>query len=149
MGMISESAGTLIVTTPHWLLIFWLCVALVFFVLAFVMRKKYENERRGNVGAGILCLLILGYEYSYEARLTNESGKVYSLFFRNDQIRWADATRATLMYENPGLTLYVTDNGGKRFEMPLAGNGKENNDRVLAFIQSRIPVPIAHDRASF
>ena len=149
--MITQSGGELVVTTPYWLLVFWLLAGLSFFVLAAVLRKKekYQNESRGYVGAGIICMLVLGYEYSYEARLTNEAGKVYSLFLRNGHIRWSEAARATVMYENPGMTLYITDTGGKRFEMPLLGNGKENNDRVLAFIQSRIPVSIAHERAPF
>ena len=85
--MISESGDVLIVTAPYWLLILWLCVGLVFLVLAAVLRKKYKKESRGNVVAGIICLLVFGYEYSYEARLTNETGKVYSFLLRDDQIR--------------------------------------------------------------
>jgi hypothetical protein len=147
--MISQSAGELVVTTPYWLLVFWFLVGLVFFVLAAALRNKYKDESRGNFGAGIICMLVLCYQYSYEARLGNETGKVYSLFLRNDHIRWSEATRATVMYENPGMTLYITDTRGKRFSMPLEGAGKENNDRVLAFIQSRIPVSITHERAPF
>ena len=147
--MISESGIELVVTTPHWLLIFWFLVGTVFFILAAVLRKKHKNEARGNIGAGVICVLVFCYQYSYEARFTNDTGKVYSLFLRDDHIRWSEATRATVMYETKGMTLYITDTHGKRFAMPLVGNGKENNDRVLAFIQSRIPIPIAHERARF
>ena len=139
--MVTESGGGLVITSHQEMYIFWFVVALLFFGAAWVFRKYGKSETRGNIGAGIIFLLVLGYELSYEARLTPETGKVYAFLLRNDQVRWSEATRATLEFQFRGATLYITDIKGNRFEMPMDGTGRDM-EKVIAYIQSRIPVPI-------
>jgi hypothetical protein len=146
MTYLIESGGRLMVVYEDWIMAVLYLLALVFFVLG-ALAMNSPKKLWGHVFTAVVFTGAGYYFMTYHITLTNETGQVYAFLWHDEQIAWANAVGARFV-EQPALSrsgakLMIADRSGAQFELPLKGIHGVERQKVLRFIQARLPVRIA------
>lgn len=148
MTYLIESSSRLMVVYEDWLMAVLYLLALVFFALA-ALSMNHPRKLWGHVFTAVVFTGAGYYFMTYNITLTNESGKVYGFLWHDEQIAWANVVGARFV-EQPALSrsgdrLMIADRSGAQFELPLKGIHGKDRQRLLRFVQARLPVRIARE----
>lgn len=145
MTYLIESGSGLMVVYEEWVMAIPYFLALVFFALA-ALSMHHPKKMGGHVLTAAVFIGAGYYFMTYHITLNNEGGQVYAFLWHDERIAWKNAAGARFV-EQPamsrsGAKLMITDRSGAAFELPLKGIYGADRQKVLRFIQGRLPVRI-------
>jgi hypothetical protein len=145
MTYLIESGGGLMVVYEEWVMAVAYVAALVFFGLA-ALSMNHPKKMWGHVLTAAVFTGAGYYFMTYHISLTNDGGKVYAFLWHDQQIAWKDVAGAQYVEQaalsRSGARLMIADRSGARFELPLKGIYGVERQKVLRYLQSRLPVRI-------
>ena len=152
MTRLIDSGNQLMIVYEDWVMAVALVLALVFLALAGLSiatgaQKRLWTYVVSAVGFGGAAYYFL----TYTIILTHETGWVYAFLWHDEKIAWAKA--ASAQYVEPPLLarrsapkLVIVDRDGAQFVLPLNGIYGADRQKVLAFVQQRLPVRVVAGR---
>ena len=145
MTYLVESGSGLMVVYEEWVMAIAYVAALVFFALA-ALSMDHPRKMWGHVLTAAVFTGAGYYFMTYHITLTNDGAKVYGFLWHDEQIAWKNAAGARFV-EQPALSrsgarLMIADRGGAQFELPLKGIYGVERQKVLRYVQARLPVRI-------
>jgi hypothetical protein len=145
MTHLIESSGRMMVVYEDWVMAALYLLALAFFALA-ALSMDSPRKAWGRVFTAVVFTGAGYYFMTYHIALTNDGGKVYAFLWHDEQIAWKNAVSARFV-EQPAMgrsgdRVMITDRGGAQFELPLKGIHGVERQKLLRFVQARLPVRI-------